>query len=125
MLVQRSMSLRAFAGSWETWCDNKFPGDAATIQKCKSQPFGPFTLAPWTDVGAIQRGIPKPESFIVNAVTGGGAPPPGDSGSGDGGMAQASMFSGNTMLIGGAVLAGGLGLAYYLKFRKGSRRGRR
>lgn len=125
MLVQRSLSLRAFAGDWETWCDNKFPADPGNLQKCRAQPFGPLTLAPWTDVGAIQRGIPKPESLIVNAVQGGGVAPA--SGSGDtGGMAQASMFSSSTMLIGGAVLAGGLGLAYYLKFKKrGSRRGRR
>lgn len=121
MIVQRQLSLKGFGGTWESWCDSKFPGDPGNLQKCKAQPFGPLTLAPWTDVGAIQRGIPKPESFIVNAVTGGSAPAPSG---GDSMPMQASMFS-PTMLIGGAVLAGGLGIAYYLKNKRGSRRGRR
>ena len=47
-------------GSWEQWCNCVFDTDGALAEKCKSQPMGPFTLPPWTNVGAIQRGIPDP-----------------------------------------------------------------
>src|SRR5687768_4422810 len=75
MIVNRVAGRRgfgAFGGEWETWCDNKFKSDPENLVKCKSQPMGPFTLAPWTDVGAIQRGLPKPSSLLVSMVTGGG-----------------------------------------------------
>ncbi len=66
--------LGAFGGEWETWCEQKYPGDPAMIAKCQSQPFGPLTLAPWTDVGALQRGLPKPQSLLVNLVGGAATP---------------------------------------------------
>lgn len=127
MIINRQLSLGALNGDWETWCDNKGAQGAfgpEMVAKCKSQPFGPFTLAPWTDVGALQRGLPKPESLLVATVQGGTVSanpvkPP---------SAPQTMNAGlfgvprTIMLAGGAVLLGGLAFAAW---KKSKRKGRR
>lgn len=64
-------------GSWEDWCDCVFQPGSENHGRCRSKPMGLLTAAPWTDIGAGQRGIPKPGSIVaavVQTVT--GAPPP-------------------------------------------------
>ena len=56
--------LSGFGGAWEDWCDQKFPSDPTNLTKCKA--WGPFP--PYTDVGAIMRGIPKPSSLVVSIL---------------------------------------------------------
>lgn len=53
-----------FGGTWENWCDNKFANDSSNLAKCKA--WAPFP--PWTDLGALMRGIPKPESVVVSVL---------------------------------------------------------
>jgi hypothetical protein len=111
--------------SWETWCQNKFASDGVNLQKCMSKPFPIGTFSPpWTDIGAIARGIPKPSSFLVNLV-GGGTPTPVVSTAVP--ASQAGLFGvPRTIAIAGAlVLVGGLGLASYMKTRRGGRGSRR
>lgn len=52
------------SGSWEAWCDCVFKGDNTNLAKCK----GWAIAAPWTDVGAGLRGIPKPGSWIASVL---------------------------------------------------------
>lgn len=71
MIVDEVFSRTAYAGfsdAWEDWCSKKFAGSPELIAKCNSKPMGFLTLAPWTDVGALQRGIPK--GGLVDAATG-------------------------------------------------------
>lgn len=107
-----------FGGAWEDWCDQKFAGDPANLAKCKG--WSPF--APWTDVGAAMRGIPKPGS-LLNIVTGqpsvqpaGGVPPP------DAYAAPASSGSvfgiPRKLFIGGVAILGAGALAVALSKRK-------
>lgn len=122
MIITRQVSMSAFSGAWETWCENKFKGDATNLTKCQSQPFGPFTAPPWTDAGAIQRGLPKPQSLLVSLVQGGGS----EEGGGESEQ-PVSMDAGlfgvprTIMLAGGAVLVGGLVFAAMKKKRRGRR----
>lgn len=57
-------------GDWDAWCECMYPytADGALNVKCKSKPMSFLTLAPWTDVGAIQRGLPKANSPITAAA---------------------------------------------------------
>lgn len=56
-------------GSWEDWCDCVFPeGDLR--QRCRSKPFPGGWVAPWTEVGAAARGLPKPGSLVAVLTTG-------------------------------------------------------
>lgn len=66
--------LESFGGAWEDWCANKYSNDAINLNKCNSKPMGFLTLAPWTDVGALQRGLPKPGAFIVDTFGPGTSP---------------------------------------------------
>ncbi len=46
--------------SADVWCNCMWPvaQDPGMNAKCKATPWGPLTAAPWTAVGAGQRGIP-------------------------------------------------------------------
>ena len=48
-------------GSWETWCDCMFPegSDRSNCKKKVSWSCPGCAVAPWTDIGAAARGIPK------------------------------------------------------------------
>lgn len=59
-------------GSWENWCDCMWPGSSAPgiNAACRKTADGLFSnpalrAAPWTDLGAAARGIPKPGSWIA------------------------------------------------------------
>jgi hypothetical protein len=117
-----------------SWCASKFPHDPTMQAKCSVNTLPMSLSPPWTDLGAILRGIPKPGSLIVGLVGGGqGSPgytpraPPPSSSSGSGIFGIPSTI----MLAGGAVLAIGVG-AMVLSRRKrpavagyGNRRRRR
>jgi LPXTG-motif cell wall-anchored protein len=68
-----------FAGAWEDWCDaaaNIWPDKSATEDlrtKCKSQPLGPLSFAPYTDAGKLVRGLPAEFSSDPAIVQGGAA----------------------------------------------------
>ncbi len=114
MIVQHRVGLGSLGDmSWEQWCDFTFGANPELNQKCHNKPMGIFTAAPWTVVGAMQRGIPKLNNGeIVDAlgqIIGSGA-----------GTAQPptspSIFTGvgilgipkTVLIIGGGVLALGL-----------------
>lgn len=77
-------------GSWENWCNCVFTPGSELNTRCLSKPIGPALFAaPWTEVGAGARGLPKPDSLaatltsagmsIISGVLPGGiiqAPPP-------------------------------------------------
>lgn len=56
-------------GSWDAWCNCMYPAGASPDlnAKCKSRPFPGGWVAPWTDVGAAARGLPK-EGIIAQAA---------------------------------------------------------
>lgn len=73
----------AFGGEWETWCDQHY-SSPANNGKCKSQPAGPFSFAPWTDAGKFIRGLPAnddPVTAPTPTPTPGTTTTPGASGS--------------------------------------------
>ncbi len=113
MIVANRPQFRSFGGTWETWCENKFSGDAENLTKCNAKPYGPLTLAPWTDVGALQRGIPK-NSLLSTVVTAASAPateeeavyePRATSASGEGlfGVPRMALYAGAAVLVVGVV----------------------
>lgn len=131
MIFNAYRGFNAADGDVADWCANKFPGDLAMQAKCSQNAFPMSVSPPWTDLGAILRGIPK-DSLLVGAVQGGSGyqPPPPRPSSGSPG---AGIFGIPTaiMIAGGAVLAVGVG-AMVLSRRKrpavagyGSRRRRR
>lgn len=119
-----------------SWCAQRFPGDPTLQMKCSQNQFPMSVSPPWTDLGSILRGIPKPSSVLVSLVEGAGgsgagetyyapAPKPASSSAGIFGVPTA------ILVAGGAVLAVGVG-AMVLSRRKrpavsgyGSRRRRR
>lgn len=120
----------AFGGEWEDWCASKFGNDPTNLAKCNSKPMGFVTLPPWTDVGALQRGIPKPGSVIVDtfgpqADSASIAPPPSapSSSSSSAGSDVGDLFGvpKKVLLIGAGVLAVGV-LAIVLTKPKGRRK---
>jgi hypothetical protein len=121
MLVNRRVNLRGrhrYAGFGESeaeYCDRRYP-DQPNNSICKSRPYGPLTPAPWTDAGALVRGLPKPWSPIVNAVTigpGGSAAPPSGVNSDNSVISKASMTPGFLALAAFAVV--GIGAAIFMK----------
>jgi len=63
MIVSHSYAnsqLAGFGGTWEDWCDGKFSNDPTNLGKCKAWSVFP----PWTDAGALMRGIPKSGSIL-------------------------------------------------------------
>ena len=66
-------------GDVATWCQNKFPNDPTLQAKCSANNFPISISPPWTDLGAILRGIPKSSALVdlVNAGAGGSTYPPG------------------------------------------------
>lgn len=126
MIVQDAQ-LGGLDGAWETWCDQKYPGDAAMIAKCKAQPLGFLSSPPWTDVGALERGLPK--DSIINTIFAPPSPaPPPVVNPGPlyptGTANVASLFGvPKTVLIAGAViLAVGVGAVVMSKRRRSRRR---
>ncbi len=55
-------------GEWEAWCYDKYKTDPTNQAKCLTKPMGIFTLAPWTDVGAAQRGLPKAGGGFLSTI---------------------------------------------------------
>lgn len=105
MIISSYRGLGRFGGAWEDWCDQKFANDPVNLGKCKG--WAPF--APWTDVGAAIRGIPKPGSLLNVLNPGQGAPPapPPEPQTGSAGAIGAA--SKGVLLAGGALLlVGGL-----------------
>ena len=100
-----------------TWCATRFPYDPELQMKCSVNTLPASVAPPWTDLGAILRGIPKPDSALVNLVggnTAGGAYIPGEPVPVGDGIFGIPM---TVMLAGGAVLAIGVG-AMVLSRRK-------
>jgi hypothetical protein len=103
----RRRGYAGFAGAWEDWCDTKYAADPGNLSKCKG--WSPF--APWTDAGALMRGIPKSGSLIVSMLqpTPASLPttsmPP---------VSTEAMGTSKTMLmIGGGLLALGVGVVLF------------
>ena len=118
MLFNAFRGFNAADAAVSEWCANKFPGDLAMQAKCSQNSFPMSLSPPWTDLGAILRGIPK-NSLLVDLATqaqGGGtvySPPPVAPASGDGIFGIPNTI----MIVGGGVLAIGLG-ALVLSRRK-------
>lgn len=117
-------SYRGFGASdadVSSWCVNRFPGDPVLQAKCSQNSFPMSVSPPWTDLGSVLRGIPKPSSVIVSLVESGSGgstpympttPPASSSSAGIFGIPSA------IMLAGGAVLAIGVGAMVLSKRRK-------
>lgn len=66
--VPRSRFMGFGEMSWEEWCDKTWGGNPELLSKCKSKPWGVLSAAPWTEVGALQRGIPKSNPSLVTDI---------------------------------------------------------
>lgn len=55
-------------GSFEAWCDCVFPRGSDLHTRCHSRPIPAGFFAPWTEVGAAGRGLPKPGSIVASAT---------------------------------------------------------
>jgi hypothetical protein len=111
--------------SWEAWCDQTWGSNPEINQKCHNKPWGIMSAAPWTEVGAIQRGIPKLNPSLVtdflSVVGTGGAATPAQSGgffstSGNGIFGIPKMV----LYVGGGVLV--LGVIASVATRRGRRK---
>lgn len=58
-------------GDWDTWCNCVFPAGSDLNTRCRSRPFPGGFVAPWTEVGAGARGLPKPGSLVASLTASG------------------------------------------------------
>lgn len=59
-------------GDWDTWCNCVFTAGSDLNTRCRNKPF-PVGLvaAPWTEVGAAARGLPKPGDLLTSLTSSG------------------------------------------------------
>ncbi len=115
-------------GSWDVWCDCMYPAsaDPALNAKCRGKPMSFLTLAPWTDVGAVQRGLPKEiDPLTQGLLSAAGIKPQISPGAPQAAAATRTTvaaagimgLSQSTLWVGGAVLALGVGALLYSRRR--------
>ncbi len=109
--------------SWEDWCASAWGKDPAILTKCLSKPWGFASAAPWTDVGAFQRGIPK-ASIVTDVLNTAGGLVGGQGATGSGGPfvgVDGTIFGLPPMVVyvGGALAAAGVVAVLIKKKKKG------
>ncbi len=116
-------NLGSYGGAWEDWCEDKYRGDPLLIAACRSKPSIACpagiclpAFAPWTDLGAAARGLPKNyisatiQSVIKKPAV--DAQQPGPIPGGDPAVLQAAGSVSTSVLVGGALfLAAGIAFA--------------